>query len=67
MVCPIRVRVRVNPIRYDCLLQLVCLESFVHEAFIQKQHATAIFFDLEKAYDTTWKFGIMKDLHNTGL
>ena len=32
--------------------QLVRLESFVREAFIQKQHATAIFFDLEKAYDT---------------
>jgi len=29
--------------------------------------ATAIFFDLEKAYDTTWKFGILKDLHDTGL
>ena len=27
----------------------------------------AIFFDLEKAYDTTWKYGIMKDLHNSGL
>ena len=47
--------------------QLVRLESFVREAFIQKQHATAIFFDLEKAYDTTWKFGILKDLHNAGL
>ena len=47
--------------------QLVRLESFVREAFIQKQHATAIFFDLEKAYDTTWKFGILKDLHDTGL
>ena len=23
----------------------------------------SIFFDLEKAYDTTWKSGIMKDLH----
>ena len=29
--------------------QLVGLESFVREAFIQKQHAIAIFFDLEKA------------------
>ena len=47
--------------------QLVPLEFFVREAFIQKQHATAIFFDLEKAYDTTWKFGILKDLHDTGL
>jgi len=46
--------------------QLVRLEPFVREAFIQKQHATAIFFDLEKAYDTTWKFGILKDLHDTG-
>jgi len=43
------------------------LESFVREAFIQKQHVTAIFFDLEKAYDTTWKFGILKDLHDAGL
>jgi len=47
--------------------QLVRLESFVQEAFIQKQHATAIFFDLEKASDTTWKFGIVKDLHSAGL
>ena len=43
--------------------QFVRLESFVREAFIQKQHVTSIFFDLEKAYDTTWKFGILKDLH----
>jgi len=47
--------------------QLLCLESFIREAFIQKQHATAIFFNLEKAYDTTWKFGILKDLHDGGL
>jgi len=47
--------------------QLVRLETFVREAFIQKQHATAIFFDLEKACDTTWKYGIIKDLHEAGL
>jgi len=35
--------------------------------FIHKQHVTAIFFDLKKAYDTTWKFGILKDLHDAGL
>ena len=27
----------------------------------------SIFFDLEKAYDTTWKFGILQDLQNAGL
>ena len=25
------------------------------------------FFDLEKAYESMWKFGIMRDLHNAGL
>ena len=46
---------------------LVSLESFVREAFIKKEHAVAVFFDLEKAYDTTWKHGIMKDLHAMGF
>jgi hypothetical protein len=27
----------------------------------------SIFFDLEKAYDTAWKHGILKDLHESGL
>ena len=26
-----------------------------------------VFFDLEKAYDTTWKYGILKDLHSMGF
>jgi len=46
---------------------LVRLESFIREAFIPRQHAVAVFFDLEKAYDCTWKYGIMKDLHEAGL
>jgi len=47
--------------------QLLPLETFVCEAFIQKQHAVAVFLYLEKAYDTTWKNGIMQDLFNAGL
>jgi ribonuclease HI len=47
--------------------QLLRLETFVREAFIQRQHAVAVFFDLEKAYDMTWKYGIMKDLSDAGL
>ena len=46
---------------------LVRLESFIRDAFIKKEHCVAIFFDLEKAYDTTWKYGIIKDLHDIGL
>ena len=47
--------------------QIIRLETAVREAFIRKEHAVAIFFDLEKAYDTTWKYGIMRDLHDAGL
>jgi hypothetical protein len=46
---------------------LVRLESFIRDAFIKKEHLVAVFFDLEKAYDTTWKYGIMKDLNDLGL
>ena len=47
---------------------LVRLESFFRYAFIKKEHCVAIlFFCLEKAYDTTWKYGIIKDLHDIGL
>ena len=47
--------------------QLVRLESYIRNAFVKKQHVVAIFFDLEKAYDTTWKHGILKDIHKIGL
>ena len=46
---------------------LVRLETFIREAFIKKEHLVTVFFDLEKAYDTTWKYGIMNDLHEIGL
>ena len=46
---------------------VVKLETSIRGANIQKQHLIAIFFDLEKVYETTWKLGIMKDLHSLGL
>ena len=44
-----------------------CFEAFVRDAFLQRQHAIAVFFYLEKAYERTRKFGIMRDFHNAGL
>ena len=43
---------------------LVRFETFCREAFIHNQHLVSVFFDLEKAYDTTWKYGIMKYLYS---
>ena len=46
---------------------LIWLETFMREAFIRKQHLTAVFFDLEKACDSMRKYGFMQDLHDLGL
>ena len=46
---------------------LVRFETFVREGFLNGEHVVSIFFDLEKAYDTTWKYGIMKNLHDMDL
>ena len=46
---------------------LVRMETFIRDGFIRGDHVVSVFFDLEKAYDTTWKYGIMRDLHEFGL
>ena len=46
---------------------LVRLESYIRQSFKKGEHCVGVFFDLEKAYDMTWKYGIMKDLFDLGL
>ena len=46
---------------------LVSLETFIRDTFVKKEHVVAVFFDLEKVYDTTWKYGILRDLHEFGV
>ena len=46
---------------------LVRFETFIREGFVKNEHVVSVFFDLEKAYDTTWKYGILKDLSDMGL
>jgi len=54
--------------RGKCTLdQLIRLETYIRDGFIRKEHVVAVFFDLEKAYDTTWRYGILKDLHHMGF
>ncbi|GFO11825.1 RNA-directed DNA polymerase from mobile element jockey [Plakobranchus ocellatus] len=43
---------------HSTLDHLVGLET----AFARKKQVLAVFFDLEKAYHTTWRYGILKDL-----
>ena len=46
---------------------LVQFETHVRQALANKQHTIAIFFDLEKAYDKSWRYGILKSLYDFGL
>ena len=46
---------------------LVRFETFIREAFIKKEYVVSVFFDFESAYDTTWKYEIMNDLHDFGV
>ena len=47
--------------------QLIRLESFIRDSFLKGNHVVSVFFDLEKAYDTVWKYGVIRDLHKVGL
>ena len=46
---------------------LVKLETAITNAFINRRHLIAIFFDLEKAYDTTWRYGILETVYESGI
>ena len=46
---------------------LVRFEPFVRNALIKGENVVSILFDLEKAYDTTWKHDILLDLKNLGF
>ena len=39
------------------------LENTIRSAFVKREHVISVFFDLEKAYDLTWKYSEMRDLH----
>ena len=52
---------------HSCTDILVRLEASICEAFILKKHHISVFFDLEKAYDTAWRFGILRTIHEIGL
>ncbi|KAK3869753.1 hypothetical protein Pcinc_024981 [Petrolisthes cinctipes] len=47
--------------------QLVNLEVQIQEAFAKKQFLIAVFLDIEKAYDMTWRHGLLRKLYAMGL
>lgn len=46
---------------------LIYLQTNICEAFANNQHIGAIFLDIEKAFDMTWRYRIIKILKETGI
>ncbi|GFU33749.1 probable RNA-directed DNA polymerase from transposon X-element [Trichonephila clavipes] len=46
---------------------LVFLESQIRDAFVKRNHLVSLFFNIEKAYDRTWRYGILRNMYDFGL
>ena len=46
---------------------LTCLEDSVRRGFERRKLTVAVFFDIQKAYDTTWRYAILRKLYSSGL
>jgi ribonuclease HI len=42
-------------------------ENEIGKAFKKKEYLISIFFDIHKAYDMVWRFGILKELERIGI
>ncbi|GFV64297.1 probable RNA-directed DNA polymerase from transposon X-element [Trichonephila clavipes] len=43
------------------------LESQIRDALVKRNHLVYLFFDIEKSYDQTWCYGILRNMHDFGL
>ena len=46
---------------------LTKIQTDIYRSFKNKCHTVAVFFDIQKAYDTTWKHHIIKTIYNAGI
>lgn len=46
---------------------LIRLQNYIKSNLQERKHTICIFFDLEKAYDTTWRHGILETAHRAGI
>ena len=46
---------------------LTILDADIGNAFADNKYVTAVFFDLEKAYDITWRYHILNEMYSTKL
>ena len=64
ILCPSQCGFRRNRSTVD---HLVTLDTVIRMAFRERRHVGAVFFDIEGAYDTTWRYGILLQAFNCGI
>ena len=64
ILCPEQSGFRKHRSTIDALTQLTC---HIENGFKEKKHTVAVFFDLEKAYDTVWRAETLNYMHEMGL
>ena len=45
---------------------LIRMDTFIRKGFAIEEKVISIFFDMEKAYDKTWRYGIMRGIAEEG-
>lgn len=53
--------------RHSTTDHLVHLENAIQDSFLKREHLVAVFFDLEKAYDMTWRHGVLEKMYRWGF
>ena len=53
--------------KHRSILDLCSISTRISTSFALREHLVAVFFDHEKAYDTTWRYGILRPLHFWGF
>ena len=46
---------------------LAKIQTDILNTFTNNKHLIAVFFDIEKAFDTTWRYKILKTIHDIGI
>ena len=52
---------------HSTLDHLARFDTYVRRNLVSDKYVRAVFFDLQIAYDTAWKRGILIDLHEGGF
>ena len=64
LLSPLQFEFRKNKSMLDPLFRL---SNDIQQGFAEQRQTIGVFFDLQKAYDTTWRHGIIKQLYKMGI